>query len=175
VAGRRPSAMADRLGLITDARARMRNAGRQGLGQGQVPCAGWGFASKAGLGRAESAARGRRPFEDARCGGDTRPTVVAVLYWRGGRFAGGPEVKLNALAILHISYNVCEQCIQALVVVAPLSLPLPRRRRRRRARGPGGSRGKARILYSTRRANHSAEKWGCTCTCGMVVGRQRRG
>jgi hypothetical protein len=101
--------MADRLGLITDARARMRNAGRQGLGQGQV-----GFAKPRldGLARAESAPRGRRPFEDARCGGDMRPTVVAVLYWRGGRFAGGREVKLNALAILHISYNVCEQCIQ---------------------------------------------------------------
>jgi hypothetical protein len=66
----------------------------------------------AGLARAESAGRGRRPFEDARCGGDTRPTVVAVRCWRGGRFAGGREVKLNALAILHVSYNVCEQCIQ---------------------------------------------------------------
>jgi hypothetical protein len=163
--------MADRLGLITDARARMRNAGRQGLGQGQVPCAGWGFANQ-GWACSRRISTARTEAVRRRCGGDTRPTVVAVLYWRGGRFAGGPEVKLNALAILHISYNVCEQCIQALVVVTPLPLP---RRRRRRAGGPGEQReSEDTLLYSTRRANHSAEKWGCTCTCGMVVGRQRR-
>jgi hypothetical protein len=45
---------------------------------------GRGICNQGGLARAESAPRGLRPFEDAAAGGDTRPTVVAVLYWRGG-------------------------------------------------------------------------------------------
>jgi hypothetical protein len=77
--------MADRLGLITDARARMRTQARTGpKGKFPVRDMGRGICNQGGLARAESAPRGLRPFEDAAAGGDTRPTVVAVLYWRGG-------------------------------------------------------------------------------------------
>jgi hypothetical protein len=68
--------MADRLGLITDARARMRNAGRQGLGQGQVGFANQGWLGLlapnqqgADAGRSKTlAAAGIRVQRSSRCG-----------------------------------------------------------------------------------------------------------
>jgi hypothetical protein len=80
--------MADRLGLITDARARMRNAGRQGLGQGQVGFANQGWLGWLGLlapnqqgadaGRSKTlAAAGIRVQRSSRCGVGTAAGLQA--------------------------------------------------------------------------------------------------